>query len=82
MKAALTFLLLASATLLLGFVVHDMLSFRWGALTAASSAPRQLWNALAEALAWGKEYKEGTTVVFVTCVIALYISKTPTVKKQ
>jgi hypothetical protein len=81
MKAAFRFLLVISAALLLGFAVRDTVSWGWRISTAASYAPGQAWDTLADAVAWGKQYKEGATVVFIVCLVAVFISRTPAIRK-
>jgi hypothetical protein len=41
-----------------------------------------LWGALGDAVTWGIEYKEGTTAVFVVCLVVLYMLRNPTIKSR
>ena len=82
MKSAFRFLLVISAALLLGFAVRDTVSWGWRISATASHAPGQVWDALADAVAWGKQYKEVATVVFIVCLVAVFIGRTPATRKQ
>jgi hypothetical protein len=78
MRTALIFMVVVSAVVLLGFAVHDVVSFGMGISSSASRAPKQFWDALGDAVTWSIEYKEGATAVFVICLVVLYIVKNPT----
>jgi ABC-type Fe3+ transport system permease subunit len=78
MRTALICIVVVSAVIMLGFAVHDVVSFDMGISSSASRAPKQFWDALGDAVTWGIEYKEGATAVFVICLVVLYIVKNPT----
>ncbi len=80
MKAALRFIVVACAALLLGFAVHDVVSLGWRISTTASRAPGQFLDALLNAVAWGIQYKGLATIVFIVCLVILFIDKGPTLK--
>ena len=82
MKAAFRLIFVVSAAVLLGFAVHDTVSFGWGIFTSASRAPRQFWDTFADAVAWGIQYKEWATVILIVCLVALYSLKNPTIKRR
>ena len=75
MAAALKFIVWASAILLLCFAVHDVFSFGMSVSSSASHAPRQLWDAIGDAVAWSHDYKEATTAIFLVCLALLYIGR-------
>ena len=73
MKASLRFVIAAIGVALLGFAVHDMVSFGMDVSSSVSHAPRELWDALGDAVAWGIQYKVGVTVAFIVCLAVLYV---------
>ena len=79
MKALLRFVLVVTGVVLLGFAVHDMVSFGMGVSSSVSRAPRELWDVLVDAVTWGIHYKEMAIVAFVVCFLALYISRAPSI---
>jgi len=82
MKAALAVIVVLSAVGLLAFAVHDVVSFGMGIYASASYAPKQLWGTLWDAVTWDIEYKEGTTAVFIVCLVVLYMLRNPTIKSR
>ena len=79
MKALLRFVLVVTGVVLLGFAVHDMVSFGMGVSSSVSHAPRELWYVLVDVVTWGIHYKEMAIVAFVVCFLALYISRAPSI---
>ena len=59
MKAALRFIVVVGGTVLLGFAVHDTVSFGWKISIIASRARRQIWEALSDTVAWVFSTKNG-----------------------
>jgi len=82
MKAALRFIAVASAVVLLSFFFRDIIRLGMGISSSASSAPKHFWDALGDAVAWGLEYKEGATAVLIICLVILYIGRDPTIKNR
>ena len=82
MKALLRFVLVVTGVVLLGFAVHDMVSFGMGVSSSVSHAPRELWDALADAVSWGIEYKVGATVAFIFCLAVLYVRRVPPISSK
>ena len=82
MKASLRFVIAVTGVALLGFAVRDMVSFGMGVSSSVSHAPRELWDALADAVSWGIEYKVGATVAFIVCLAVLYLSRVPPIKSK
>jgi hypothetical protein len=82
MKASLRFVIAATGVALLGFAVHDMVSFGMGVSSSVSHAPRELWNALGDAVTWGIQYKQWATIAFIVCLAALYLYRVPPVKSK
>jgi hypothetical protein len=82
MKAALIFIVVVSALVLLVFAAHDLISFGTGISRSAPDAPNQFWDAVGDALSWCIEYKEGATAVLLICLAILYIAKNPTIKSR
>jgi hypothetical protein len=78
MRTALICIVVVSAAVMLGFAVHDVVSFGMGISSSASRAPKQFWDALGDAVIWGIEYKEGATVIFIVCFVVLCILRSPT----
>ena len=79
MKASLRLLFAVTGVVLLGFAVHDMVSFGMGVSSSVSHAPRELWDVLVDAVTWGIQYKEMAIVAFVVCFLALYLSRVPSI---
>ena len=82
MKAALRLIVVISAAVLLGFAVHDIVSFGWRISTVASRAAVQFWDALVDAVTLGIRYKEWATVIAIVCLAALYSLRDPTIKRR
>ena len=82
MKSVLLFVFAVCAVVLLGFAVHDIVSLRMGIFGSASHAPKQFWDAVVDAVAWGMEYKEGVTIAFIVCLAALYLARHPGAKPR
>ncbi|MGA2905472.1 MAG: hypothetical protein ABSD98_16725 [Candidatus Korobacteraceae bacterium] len=80
MKSVLLFVFAVCAVVLLGFAVHDIVSLRMGIFGSASHAPKQFWDAVVDAVAWGMEYKEAATVIFIICLLALYAASNPRIR--
>jgi hypothetical protein len=78
MRTALISIAVVSAAVMLGFAVHDVVSFGMGISSSTSRAPKQFWDAVGNAVTWGIQYKEGTTAIFIVCLVVLYIIKSPT----
>jgi hypothetical protein len=75
MTAALKFLAFLCAGLLLCFAIRDIVVFGMGISSSAAHAPSQLWDALGDAVAWSRDYKEGATAIFLVCIALLYIGR-------
>ncbi|MGA2371406.1 MAG: hypothetical protein ACLPPV_21195 [Candidatus Korobacteraceae bacterium] len=82
MKSGLLFVVVVCAVVLVGFAVHDIVTFGMGILGSATHAPGQFRDALANAVAWGMEYKEGVTIAFIVCLAALYLARHPGAKPR
>ena len=82
MKASLRLLFAVTGVALLGFAVHDMVSFGMGVSASVSHAPRELWDVLADAVSWGIEYKVGATVAFIFCLAVLYVRRVPPISSK
>jgi len=80
MKSALVFVFVVCGVMLLGFAVHDVVSFGMGISGSAAHAPKQFWDAVVDAVAWGMEYKEGATAIFIVCVVGLYALRNPGIR--
>jgi hypothetical protein len=82
MKAALIFIVVLSAVVLLAFAVHDAISFGMGISSSPSHAPKQFRGAVWDAVAWGIEYKELTTAACIVCLAVLYLGRNPAIKNR
>jgi hypothetical protein len=82
MKASLRLVFAITGVALLGFAVHDMVSFGMSVFSSGSHAPRELWDALGDAVTWGIEYKVGVTVAFIVCLTVLYVRRVPALKSK
>jgi len=82
MKAFLKFVVAVTGVGLLGFAIHDMVSFGMGVSSSVSRAPQQFWDALEDAITWGIQYKVEVTVAFVVGLIILYLWTVPPIKSK
>jgi uncharacterized membrane protein YczE len=82
MRALLRLIVVVTGMALLVFAVRDMVSLGMGLSSSVSHAPRDLWDALGDAVTWGIEYKVGATVAFIVCLAVLYVRKVPTVRSK
>jgi hypothetical protein len=82
MKALLRFVLVVTGMVLLGFAVHDVVSFGMGASSSVSNAPREVWEILKDAVAWGIEYRVGATAAFIFCLAVLYVRRVPPISSK
>jgi hypothetical protein len=81
MKTVLIFIAVVSAVALLGFAVHDVMYLGMGISGSAAHAPKEFWDALGDAVKWSIQYKEAATVVFVVCLVILYVVSGPSTKR-
>ena len=81
MRAFLRLIVVVTGMALLVFAVRDVASVGMG-ISSNSSASRQLWDALGDAVRWGIEYKVGVTVAFIVCLAVLYLSRVPPIKSK
>ena len=80
MKTVLKSIVVVTGVALLAVALHDVISLGMGVFASASDAPRQFWDALAETVTWGIEFKGIATLIFLGCFIALYIARKPSIK--
>jgi hypothetical protein len=81
MRALLRLIVVVTGMALLVFAVRDVASVGMG-ISSNSSASRQLWDAFADAVTWGIEYKVGATIAFIVCLAVLYVRRVPTVRSK
>ncbi len=82
MRTVLLYILAVTVVVMVAFGIRDAVSFGIGVSAGASRAPRDLWNALGDAVSWGLEYKEGAAAIIIVCVTLLFIGKDPKVKHR
>jgi hypothetical protein len=82
MRTVLLYILAVTVVVMVAFGVRDAVSFGIGVSGGASRAPRDLWNALGDAVSWGLEYKEGAAAILIICVTLLFIGKDPKIKHR
>ena len=82
MRAFLRLIVVVTGMALLVFAVRDMVSFGMGVSSSVSHAPRELWDALGDAVTWGIQYKQWATIAFIVCLAALYLYRVPPIKSK
>ena len=82
MRAFLRLIVVVTGMALLVFAVRDMVSFGMGVSSSVSHAPRELWDALGDAVTWGIQYKQWATIAFIVCLVALYLYRVPSIKSK
>ena len=82
MRAFLRLIVVVTGMALLVFAVRDMVSFGMGVSSSVSHAPRELWDALGDAVTWGIQYKQLATIAFIVCLVALYLYRVPSIKSK
>ena len=70
MRALLRLIVVVTGMALLVFAVRDVAIVGMG-ISSNSSASRQLWDAFADAVTCGIEYKVGATIAFIVCLAVL-----------
>lgn len=82
MRTVLIYILAGTLVVMVAFGIRDAISFGIGVSDGASRAPRDLWNALGDAVSWGVEYKEGALAILIVCVTLLVIGRDPKIKHR
>ena len=82
MRAFLRLIVVVTGMALLVFAVRDMVSFGMGVSSSVSHAPRELWDALGDAVTWGIQYKQRATIAFIVCLVARYLYRVPSIKSK